>query len=173
MARPAWPCHRHAQVAASAAIWDNLGNTEGAAAGPVRMSIRPLRQPESGICVSTVSIVGGCRDLLDWVPADQIRATAVVADVTGGSRWRSVADAADGAALTIFSRVARILIILLPARPSRVNVVSMPQGPQKRLRARYVASEGAGIIRPASRWMDIGKQITFPNIQILNRKESD
>jgi hypothetical protein len=58
---------RHAQVAASTAITSTPN------------------YPKGGICVSTVSIVGGCRDLLDRVPADQIRATAAVADGTGGS----------------------------------------------------------------------------------------
>jgi hypothetical protein len=41
--------------------------------------------------------------------------------------------------LTVFSQVARILMILLPARPSRLNVISMPQAASKR----------GGIFRPA------------------------
>lgn len=52
-----------------------------------------VQSPETktGVFVSTISIVGGCRDLLDRVPADQIRAAAAVADATGGSWWRLVA----------------------------------------------------------------------------------
>jgi hypothetical protein len=53
-----------------------------------------------------------------------------------------VADAAD-------SRAACILMILLPARPSRPNVMSIAQCPQERLRATQAAGELAGIFGPA------------------------
>jgi hypothetical protein len=43
--------------------------------------------PKGGVCVNTVSIVGGYdEDLPDRAPADQIEITGVVADVT--SWWR-------------------------------------------------------------------------------------
>ena len=45
---------------------------------------------------------------------------------------------------TVCSTVVRILMILLPARPSRLNAMSMPQDPKVGLRATQAASEGAG-----------------------------
>jgi hypothetical protein len=55
--------------------------------------------------------------------------------------------------LTVPARVARILIILLPARPSRLNVLL--QCPQK-TSAREVGDQRGRVLRPASR-----KRITF------------
>jgi len=50
---------------------------------------------KAGICVSTVSIVSGCdTGRPDRLPADCAR--VVVANATGRSRCRLVADAADG-----------------------------------------------------------------------------
>jgi hypothetical protein len=41
---------------------------------------------KGGVCVTTVSIVGGCNDLPDRAPADQIDTMGVVAEVTGRLR---------------------------------------------------------------------------------------
>src|SRR5262245_66233899 len=56
---------RHAQVAASAAIWDTYRRGGGWARPDVHTSTPSYPKRRGGICVSTVSIVGGCRDLLD------------------------------------------------------------------------------------------------------------
>jgi hypothetical protein len=85
---------------------------------------------KAGVCVSTVSTVSCYEgDLSDRTRTDQIGATIVV-DITGWSRRcpdpeSTVADAADGADGAL--QVVCILMILFPARPSRLNVMSMPR----------------------------------------------
>jgi hypothetical protein len=56
-----------------------------------------LVETKSGVCVRTVSIVCGCRNLPDSASADQVDRIDVVANLTSRSRWTLVADAADGA----------------------------------------------------------------------------
>jgi hypothetical protein len=51
--------------------------------------------------------------------------------------------------LTVFSREVRIEITRLPARPSRLNAMSIPSA-KKCLRPTQVAGESAWILGPAS-----------------------
>jgi hypothetical protein len=127
---------------AIAAIWNSLGTPKGG--GWVRPDVPELPETKGAICVSTVSIVGGY-----WpnrIPAGRIRAIPAVADVTGGSRWGSVADAADGADGTCPSCTYSDHPAPGPAFPTERNLDA--QAPQERLRATQATSERAGICGP-------------------------
>jgi hypothetical protein len=68
---------------------------------------------------------------VDRAPAGEIGTTGVVADIHGPVAPEVVLTRGPWSLTlltvqTVFSRVARILINLLPARPSRLNVSSMP-----------------------------------------------
>src|ERR1700730_16153719 len=51
--------------------------------------------------------------------------------------------------LTVFSRDVRILITLLPARPSRLKVISRPSARRNVCARRKWPARGTGIFRPA------------------------
>src|SRR4029077_11339849 len=82
-----------------------------------------------GVWVSTVSIVG-CRggDVPERPRADEFGATVVVADSSGGPGWGFGGPSSRTllTVLTVGSALVLTLIILVPARPSRKNVTSMP-----------------------------------------------
>jgi ERF superfamily len=93
-----------------AASWAREGQRLGPSGCPYVHS--ELAETKGGVCVSTVSIVGSCgRDLPDRARADK----------SGGLlSWTSPAGRSSPTlltVLTVFSGVACILMILLPARP--------------------------------------------------------
>src|SRR5438067_5378981 len=93
---------------------------------------------KAGICVSTVSIVSGCDTGRPHpVPADWAR--VVVANVTGRSRGRLVADAADGTDDIFLSCTYPNDSASGPAFPAEGNVDA--QGPQECLRPPQSAGE--------------------------------
>src|SRR5262249_46870491 len=100
--------------------------------GPIVTTVLTVK---AGICVSTVSIVSACgTGRPHRVPAD--RARVVVANVTGQSRCRLVADAADGTDGIFLSCSYPNDPASGPAFPT-VDA----QCPQERLRATQAASE--------------------------------
>jgi hypothetical protein len=89
--------------------------------GPIWATVLTLTETSAGICVSTVSSVSVCgADLSDRARADPIgrrrgRHGLVALKVVVTRRPWSLT------VLTVSSGVARILMILLPARPSRLG----------------------------------------------------
>src|SRR5262245_45024192 len=130
------------RISAIAAISNSLRTPKGG--GWVRPDVPELPETKGGICVST-SVVGGY--LPDRIPAGRIRAKPAVADVTGGSRWRAVSDAADGADGTCASCTYSDHPAPGPAFPTEGNVDA--QYPQERLRPTEAASKRAGIFGSA------------------------